>query len=100
MLQKLSGHMHRVLTGLCVLDTEAGAEHMACEETVVKFRRLAEPEIDRYLDTGEYADKAGAYAIQGRAASFVEGIHGDYYNVVGLPLCRLTVLLREAGGDA
>lgn len=97
MLQRLSGRTHRVLTGLCVLNSETGAERTACEETGVVFRTLSEQEIDRYLETGEYADKAGAYAIQGRAALFVEGIRGDYYNVVGLPLCRLALLLRDVG---
>ena len=97
MLQRLSGRSHRVLTGLCVLNTETGIERTACEETVVRFRAVGDTEIDRYLATGEHEDKAGAYAIQGRAAPFVEGICGDYYNVVGLPLCRLALLLREVG---
>ena len=97
MLQRLSGRSHLVLTGLCVLNTEKGIERTACEETLVSFRALDNAEIDRYLATGEHEDKAGAYAIQGRAAPFVEGIRGDYYNVVGLPLCRLALLLRDVG---
>lgn len=97
MLGRLSGRAHRVLTGLCVLDVESGAERVHCEETRVLFRRLDEDEIEAYLDTGEYRDKAGGYAIQGGAAQFVSGIEGDYTNVIGLPLCRLSVLLREMG---
>jgi len=97
MLHALSGREHRVLTGLCVLSSWSGDERVAVEETIVQFRRLSEPEIDAYLATGEADDKAGAYGIQGRAAPFVEGIQGDFYNVVGLPLCRLSLMLREMG---
>ena len=97
MLHRLSGRSHRVLTGLCVVNTQTEAERSAVEETVVRFRKLTDAEIEGYLETGEAWDKAGAYGIQGRAAPFVEGILGDYYNVVGLPLCRLSLLLREVG---
>jgi septum formation protein len=97
MLRLLSGRPHSVFTGLCVWDTESGTERTVCEETLVTFRRLDEEEIEAYLDTGEYHDKAGAYAIQGVAAKFVSGIQGDYANVMGLPLCRLALLLREVG---
>lgn len=99
MLQRLSGREHRVLTGLFLLSTERGEHRQACEITTVLFRRLCESEIETYLACGEYTDKAGAYAIQGRAAVFVERICGDFYNVVGLPLCRLVLLLRELGVD-
>jgi septum formation protein len=97
MLRRLSGRPHSVFTGLCVWDTETGAERTHCEETRVTFRALDEEEIEAYLDTDEYRDKAGAYAIQGVAAKFVSGIDGDYTNVMGLPLCRLTLLLRDVG---
>ena len=97
MIEQLSGRSHTVWTGICVLDTETGAVRSACEETEVRFRPLDGEEIERYLDRDEHRDKAGAYGIQGAAAAFVEGIHGDYYNVVGLPICRLVVLLREIG---
>ena len=63
----------------------------------MRFRAICDDEIDRYLATGEYEDKAGAYAIQGRAAAFVEAICGDYTNVIGLPLCRVSVALRALG---
>jgi septum formation protein len=99
MLSHLSGREHEVLTGLCVIATRHGDERTAVERTTVRFRSLSEREIEAYLDCGEYADKAGAYAIQGRGAAFVERICGDYTNVMGLPVCRLTLLLRELGVD-
>jgi septum formation protein len=99
MLSRLSGREHEVLTGLCVISTHRGDERTAVERTRVRFRCLSEREVATYLDGGEYADKAGAYGIQGRAAVFVERICGDYTNVMGLPVCRLTLLLRELGVD-
>jgi septum formation protein len=99
MLGRLSGRTHSVITGMCIVDTRTGLERSAVEKTRVHFRRLSESEISRYLDTGEHEDKAGAYAIQGRAATFVDWIRGDYTNVMGLPVARLTLLLRELGAD-
>ena len=99
MLGRLSGRTHSVITGLCVHDTRTGLERSAVERTRVHFRPLSEREIARYLDTGEYEDKAGAYGIQGRAAIFIDWIRGDYTNVMGLPVARLTLLLRELGAD-
>jgi septum formation protein len=99
MLRDLSGRRHDVFTGLCLVDTRRRIERTAVERTRVHFRRLAEREIAAYLDTGEHVDKAGAYAIQGRAAAFVDRIRGDYTNVMGLPVARLTLLLRELGAD-
>ncbi len=97
MLERLSGREHTVVTGVCVLSTWTGEERVAVEETIVRFRRLSADEIERYVKTGECDDKAGAYAIQGRAGLFVDRICGDVFNVIGLPLCRLVLLLREAG---
>lgn len=97
MLETLSGREHSVLTGLCVLCTQSSEERSAVEETLVRFRTLESAEIEAYLASGEPDGKAGAYAIQGRAALFVERICGDYFNVMGLPLCRLGLLLREVG---
>jgi septum formation protein len=99
MLMRLSGREHRVLTGLFLLSTVTGDSRQACETTLVRFRPLSEREIEAYLDSDEYADKAGAYAIQGRASVFVDRICGDFFNVMGLPLCRLVLLLRELGLD-
>jgi len=99
MLETLSGRTHRVLTGVCILNTETRQERTHCEETRVTFRALRDREIDAYLDTGEYHDKAGAYAIQGKAMKFISKIEGDYANVMGLPLYCLISMLRELGVD-
>ncbi len=95
MLERLSDREHTVLTGLYVLSTESGEHREAVEETAVRFCSLSAAEIEAYLETGEYADKAGAYAIQGRAGVFVERICGDFFNVMGLPICRLYRLLKK-----
>lgn len=95
MLQALSGRVHQVYTGLTVL--RGGSCLTVHEETRVTFRPLLPEEIEAYLTTGEPMDKAGAYGIQGYGALFVEGICGDYYNVMGLPLCRLGQILRDYG---
>ena len=84
MLEALSGKTHYVYTGVCGIDSEG--ETLFCEETAVKFSQMDKEEISAYLDTGESMDKAGAYGIQGYASRFIEGIKGDYFNVVGLPL--------------
>lgn len=97
MLERLSGREHVVLTGLYVLKTVTREDREACVETIVRFRQLDDAEIEAYLETEEYVDKAGAYAIQGKAALFIEEIRGDFFNVVGLPLCRLSCLLKELG---
>ena len=67
------------------------------EETQVRFRKLSGREIDAYIATGEPMDKAGAYGAQGLASLFVEGIDGDFFNVMGLPVCRLGKMLKEVG---
>jgi septum formation protein len=96
MLGLLSGQPHEVLTGLAVAVEGApvGGDVVATE---VRFRSLSPREIEAYVATGEPMDKAGAYAIQGYGAILIEGIHGDYPNVVGLPVTRLAVLLRGLG---
>ena len=89
----LSGRKHQVMTGMTVLQ---GTKQVSCTEiTDVYFRDLTEPEIRHYIETKEPMDKAGSYGIQSGAAPFVEKIHGDYYNVVGLPVCRLSQILKE-----
>ena len=93
MLRQLSGRTHQVMTGMTVL---RGDQVSSCTEvTQVTFRPLTEAEIIRYVDSGEPMDKAGSYGIQGGAALFTQGICGDYYNVMGLPVCRLVQVLRE-----
>lgn len=95
MLRALSGRSHRVYTGVSVM---RGDEESACAVgSEVWFRDLSEEEIWAYIRTGEPMDKAGAYGIQGLASLFVERIDGDFYNVMGLPLCRLGKMLGEIG---
>ena len=94
MLRRLRGRTHEVLTGLAVLPP-AGEARTLCTRTRVTFRAFDEDELAAYLATGEPLDKAGAYGIQGKAAVFISGIHGDYYNVVGLPLCETVSRLRR-----
>lgn len=93
MLRSLSGTSHTVHTGVAVLAPDR-METMA-EATRVVFYPLTDFQIDEYLDTDEPYDKAGAYAIQGKGALLVKEIHGDFYNVMGLPVSRLSRLLRD-----
>jgi septum formation protein len=86
MLRLLRGRWHEVLTGVALVRAEDGRACVAHERTRVHFCEMTDAEIDWYISTGEHADKAGAYAVQGRAALFIEGIEGDYWNVVGLPV--------------
>lgn len=95
MLTMLSGRAHQVMTGLSVLRGDA---KMTCTEiTNIHFRPLSQAEILAYVATGEPMDKAGAYGIQGGAALFAQRMEGDYYNVMGLPVCRLGEILRTLG---
>lgn len=97
MLRQLSGREHRVLSGFAVIDRLSSQERTEAVGTRVRFRALTDAEIARYIASGESADKAGAYAIQGLGVCFVAGINGSYTNVVGLPLCRLTLTLEQLG---
>ena len=93
MLSLLSGRDHQVMTGMTVL---RGEKVISCTEvTDIHFRELSEKEICAYVATGEPMDKAGAYGIQGGAALFAEKMVGDYYNVMGLPVCKLRQVLFE-----
>ena len=88
----------RMLTALSgVITHRMSRQVQAAERTAVRFRPLTSGEIERYIATGEPMDKAGAYGIQGRGALFVAHLDGDYFNVMGLPLCRLGQLLNELG---
>ena len=93
MLSLLSGRDHQVMTGVTVLCGEK--EAVFTEITDLHFRELTEKEILRYVQSGEPMDKAGAYGIQGGAALFCSRLVGDYYNVMGLPVCRLGEVLRQ-----
>ena len=95
MLSALSGREHTVYTGVTVCrDDRMLTQH---EATQVRFRPLSPREIQAYVDSGEPMDKAGAYGVQELGALLVEGIRGDYFNVVGLPLCRLGQMLSQFG---
>lgn len=95
MLQSLSGRSHTVMTAICLYRDGTAETHV--EKTRVVFKPLSEEEILAYIATGSPMDKAGAYGIQDGAAVFVEALEGDYYNVMGLPLCLLTKCLRQWG---
>ncbi|MHB1843316.1 MAG: Maf family protein [Deltaproteobacteria bacterium] len=94
-LRLLSGREHEVYTGLCVATAARALSQVVV--TRVRMRPLSEAELDWYVGTGEPMDKAGSYAIQGRAALFVRSIEGSYTNVVGLPLTELAAMLAEMG---
>lgn len=93
MLRKLAGKTHTVYTGVCLIMD--GGETVFFEATDVTFTQMTDDEIKQYVETGDPLDKAGAYGIQGRAAAFISGINGDFYNVMGLPVSALYRKLRE-----
>ena len=97
MLSLLSGRDHQVMTGFTVLRGDRIITHT--EVTDIHFRPLSKKEIDDYIATGEPMDKAGAYGIQGGAALFAEKMVGDYYNVMGLPVCRLWQMLQTVAPE-
>jgi septum formation protein len=92
-LQALGGRRHAVVSGLCLIEPGPPARvRTAAARTLVEFRELSTATIDRYLDSGEWRERAGGYAIQGRGALLVRAIEGDYLNVVGLPVATLVDL--------
>ena len=97
MLEKLSGRTHAVVTGVALIRLPDAERLTFVESTLVHFAALSAEEISRYLATGEPRDKAGAYAIQGRAGRYIPRIEGCYFNVVGLPLARLQQALASLG---
>jgi septum formation protein len=97
MLENLSGRTHAVVTGVTLIRLPDAERRRFVESTLVHFAQLSAEEISRYLATEEPHDKAGAYAIQGRAGRYIPRIEGDYFNVVGLPLSHVTQALAELG---
>jgi septum formation protein len=95
MLRTLSGRSHTVMTGIAV--RWRGQTRSAVEQVGVTFRALRHEDIERYIDTGEPMDKAGAYGIQGYGATIVTRVDGDYFAVMGLPVHRMVVLMKELG---
>ena len=101
MLKGLSGSTHEVYTGVSLWMRENGkkVQYSFYECTKVTMYPVTDEELNRYIDTGEPMDKAGAYGIQGKAAAFIEKIEGDYNNVVGLPIARIYQELKQLGID-
>jgi septum formation protein len=97
MLARLAGKEHTVLSGVAAVWHRKSKQRVITVESRVRIKQLEDWEINWYLDTGEPMDKAGAYAIQGRGAIFIEGIVGSHTNVVGMPLMETVMLLRSFG---
>ncbi len=97
MLKAIRGTVHKVLTGISVVDAGSGRRESVVVETRIRMLPLSDDEVDRYVATGEPLGKAGGYAIQGLGALIVDEVHGCFYNVVGLPLSRLNSVLRGFG---
>ena len=100
MLRALGGRWHEVLTGVALVRAETGHVSAGLERTRVRFAETSDEEIAWHVETGDVLDKAGAYAIQGRAALFIEAIDGDYWNVVGLPVRLVYELARGFEAEA
>jgi len=97
MLKKIEGKIHKVITGIALVDAMDFKYKTDFQETTVKIKKLDDKKILNYIKTGETNDKAGAYAIQGIGSVIVEEIHGCYFNVVGLPISKLSDMLEEWG---
>lgn len=95
MLERMSGNVHTVVSAVSLIHEERQFSHVYTATTEVYFRKLSREDIERYLEYGEYKDKAGAYAVQGRALTFVEKINGCFYNVMGLPTKETLQLFSE-----
>lgn len=102
MLERLGGRVHQVMTGVCVAWRNANGgvvTEVDVETTEVEFAVLSKEDIAEYVATGEPMDKAGAYAIQGRASRWIPRVDGCYFNVVGLPVARVCIMLARAGKE-
>jgi septum formation protein len=99
MLKKISGTKIQAISGITVMDAASGLVFTEYEITDVWMRQMSESIIRKYINTGEAEGKAGAFAIQGKGAILVERIEGDFFNVVGLPLYRLSLILEKSGID-
>lgn len=95
MLKALSGRKHEVYTGICVMRKSDAKTVCKSVGTEVKFKELTDEKIRAYIASGEPMDKAGAYGIQGKGSMLIEGINGDYFNVVGLPIAELSDILEK-----
>jgi septum formation protein len=97
MIKGLNGRWHEVITGICLLDSSRDETYSSLSRSRVHFRRMLASEIEWYLNTKEYRDKAGAYGIQGFASLFIDKIEGCYFNIVGFPVAAFERLCRKAG---
>ena len=97
MLARLNGRWHEVITGICLWNCVSKHGFSASSRTRVHFRHFSASEIEWYLNTGEYRDKAGAYAVQGYASLFIDRLEGCYFNVVGFPIAVFEKLCRKSG---
>ncbi|MDO7786260.1 Maf family protein [Desulforamulus aquiferis] len=97
MIETLQGKSHEVFTGIAVIDAATGQAVVTHQATAVRFKSMTREQIERYVNTGEPMDKAGGYAVQGKASVFIDSIRGCYYNVVGLPVSKLADVLRRFG---
>ncbi|MBI4127384.1 septum formation protein Maf [Candidatus Peregrinibacteria bacterium] len=95
MLKLLQGNTHEVLSGICIMDAASGEKSTYVESTKVEFAMLSDAEINKYLDKADWSDKAAAYAAQGLASLFIKAFDGDYFNVVGIPLYRINLMLKD-----
>lgn len=95
MLKMMQGKTHEVLTSICIIDSATKKQLTVTETTHIEFLAMTDRQIDAYIKTGEPMDKAAAYGIQGIASIFIKKIDGDYFNVVGLPMFRLNLMLKE-----
>lgn len=96
-LRLLSNTTHKVMSGICVLDSDTNKNIATVETTIITMDRLSEEDIDAYVSSGEGEDKAGGYAIQGLGSLYISKIEGDYFNVVGLPINTLRKILQKFG---
>jgi len=96
-LQEFSGKKHSAITGVCLIDAGSGKQVCGFEVTVVKFRKLGTDAIKKYLESGNFSDKAGAYDIYGFGSILIEKINGCFYNVAGLPVNRFLCLMDKLG---
>jgi septum formation protein len=99
MINALAGKEHTVITGLAVVDSTSGEERTGYQSTLVRMKEIPADRIKKYVATGEPFDKAGAYAVQGKASVFIEEINGCFFNVVGLPVGKLDSMLHSVGVD-
>ncbi len=97
MLQLQQGQKIGVITGVTIIDTDTKKKISFADETLLFIKKLSDSEIDHYLDDGEYKDKAGAFAMQELGATFIERVEGDFFGAVGLPIAKLTEILKEFG---